>query len=59
MIPLTLACLIGGCLDIPIDTRSIPRQIWEDQINVERTKEICDENPYTGRRDPRSRDCGV
>ena len=59
MIPLALGCLIGGCLDIPIDTRPLHRQIWEDQINVERTpfEDECDEDFYTGRRDPRNWDC--
>lgn len=33
MIPLVLGCLIGGCLDVPIDNRPLHRQIWEDQLN--------------------------
>ena len=37
MIPLTLACILGGCLDVPIDNRPIHRQILEDQFSS-RTK---------------------
>ena len=59
MIPLLLFCVFGGCLDQPVDTRPIFTQIYEDQINVERTpfEDECDEDFYTGRRDPRNRDC--
>lgn len=32
MIPLTLFCIFSGCLDIPIDTRPLHVQIYEDQI---------------------------
>lgn len=37
MIPLTLACIIGGCLDVPVDTRPLHRQIYEDQIRGRQT----------------------
>lgn len=32
MIPLTMMCLLGGCLDLPVDTRSPERQI-KDSIS--------------------------
>jgi len=32
MLPLTIACIFGGCLDMPIDTRPLHTQIWQDQL---------------------------
>lgn len=33
MIPLILFCVVGGCLDQPIDNRPIHRQIMQDQLS--------------------------
>ena len=42
MIPLTLACIIGGCLDFPIDNRPIHRQILDDQFGrKEEVRKSC------------------
>ena len=43
MIPLLLGCIVGGCLDVPIDTRPIHRQIIEDQLTPKPTVE---RNPW-------------
>ena len=60
MIPFVLGCIVGGCLDVPIDTRPIHRQIIEDQLTpkgrVIYNSEDCD-NSYVRRIDPRNRDC--
>ena len=41
MIPLALGCIIWGCLDVPIDTRPIYRQVWEDQLNRQERVYSC------------------
>ena len=33
MIPLILGCLVGGCLDVPIDSRPLHQQIYQDQLS--------------------------
>ena len=43
MIPLLLGCIVGGCLDVPIDTRPIHRQIIEDQLT---SKPVVESNPW-------------
>ena len=43
MIPLLLGCIVGGCLDVPIDTRPIHRQVIEDQLT---SKPVSDYNPW-------------
>ena len=62
MIPLLLGCIVGGCLDMPIDTRPIHRQIIQDQLtpkdNPIYNREDC-EDSYVRRIDPRNRDCRI
>lgn len=71
MISLTVACIIGGCLDIPIDTRPIHRQILDDQFGRKEQVQSCyingkfhkqcpedednDDQYHVGPRDPRVR----
>ena len=56
MIPLALGCLLGGCLDMPIDTRPLHTQIWEDQLGGNERVYSCNSGgkfyPDCSKRDP-------
>jgi len=45
MISLTLACILGGCLDIPIDTRD-PHEIIRDEWNRQTTRRESSSSCY-------------